>query len=101
VAKSDRQRWRDWRINETSGRSIRADDRRGRLDKGKKSGPGSGWWWTLAAREAECKRCGKQLLHQKMAYSYRTKETLCPDCAQEACVSELCQPSQRLLKVGS
>lgn len=70
-------------------------------DKGKKEQENKGWWWTLAARDAECKKCGKQLLNQKMAYSYWTKETLCPDCAQEASVSELCQPSRKLQKVGS
>jgi ribosomal protein S27E len=101
VAKRDHQRWRDWRIDEASGRSIRADDKRGRPGKPKKQRARNGWWWTLAAREAECKGCGKQLLNQKVAYHHQTREILCPDCAQAQCVSEMCQPSRRLLKVGS
>jgi len=101
VAKSELRRWQDWRINETSGRSIRADDKRGRRGKGRKSGSSSGWWWTLAAREAECKKCGRQLLQEKIAYRHQAREILCPECARDECVAEMCQPSRKLLRVDS
>lgn len=77
------------------------DDKGGRRGKDEKSGSKSGWWWTLAARDAECKKCGKQLLNQKIAYRYYTREILCPDCAQEESVAEMCQPSRKMQKVGS
>jgi hypothetical protein len=101
VAKRADRRWRDWRIDETSGRSIRPDDKRGRPERRKKREARSGWWWTLAVREAECGTCGKQLVRQKIAYHHQTKQILCPECAQAECISELCQPSRKLLEVGS
>ncbi|HWB69052.1 MAG TPA: hypothetical protein VG518_03670 [Solirubrobacterales bacterium] len=105
MAKSDRHRWWDWRISDTSGQSIRADDNRGqerqKIPKGKRRA-GNGWWWTLSAREAECKGCGKHLMAQeKIAYNHQSRKIFCPDCAQAECISEMCKPSRKLLRVGS
>jgi hypothetical protein len=100
MAKSDCNRWRDWRVNRASGQSIRADDlptpKRGRR------GAGKGWWWTLAARQARCAVCRTHIgLDQKIAYHHQTQVVLCPACADAERVAEKCELSRRVLKVGS
>jgi len=40
-------------------------------------------------------------MNQKIAYRHHTREILCPDCAKEECIAEMCQPSQKMLKVGN
>ena len=103
MAKNASYRWRDWRINTTSGQSIRADDKRGLGDReSEERGARNGWWWTLSARETDCKNCGKHLLaDEKIAYHHQTRKIFCPDCAQAERVSEMCKPSRKLLTIGS
>ncbi|MGB7589047.1 MAG: hypothetical protein WBM00_10100 [Solirubrobacterales bacterium] len=102
MARRDYRRWRDWRINDTSGQSIRLDDERGRKGQGKQRGARNGWWWTLAARETHCGSCGELLLrNEKIAYHHQTRMIFCPDCARAERVAELCKPSRKVLKIGS
>ncbi|MEX2107466.1 MAG: hypothetical protein WD827_01110 [Solirubrobacterales bacterium] len=63
---------------------------------------GKGWWWTLSKHETNCMSCGVHLLAQeKIAYHHKKGKIFCPDCAQAKQVSEMCEPSRKLLKIGS
>jgi predicted RNA-binding Zn-ribbon protein involved in translation (DUF1610 family) len=98
MAKNATYRWRDWRVNEKSGQSIRLDDKRG-LDKRKKR-IGNGWWWTLAGRMGHCNSCGKRLMpRDKIAYNQGNRKIYCPNCARTECVADICKPSRKLQKM--
>lgn len=103
MAKRDNRRWRDWRVSDASGQSIRTDDSRPQpapRASGKRKAR-NGWWWTLSGREVDCHSCGKHLLaREKIAYNHQTRKIFCPSCAIEESVSEMCKPSRKLLAVS-
>src|SRR5512146_3189810 len=105
MARSDRHRWWDWRVNVTSGESIRTDDKRGSSagsDRERRQTAGEDWWWTLAWRKTSCQGCGRWIsLHDKVAYNHRSKRLYCPACAQTQGIDAKCRPSRKLLRVGS
>lgn len=108
MAKNDRHRWWDWRVNVSSGESIRSREKpmrpaekRGQ-SKDRKRRAGNGWWWTLAWRKTGCDNCGKWIsLHDKVAYNHQTKQVYCPKCAMAECIADKCRLSRKLRKVGS
>jgi ribosomal protein S27E len=103
MARTESRRWRDWRVSDASGKSIRTDDNRSSGARtSKKRRARNGWWWTLSGREVDCHGCGKHLLaREKIAYNHQTRKIFCPDCARAECVSEMCKPSRKLLAVSS
>jgi hypothetical protein len=102
MAKNATYRWRDWRINEKSGQSIRADDKQSKRSYGnQKKRIGNGWWWTLARRVAHCNSCTKRLApRDKIAYNHGSRKIFCPNCARVQCVAAMCKPSKSLQRVG-
>jgi hypothetical protein len=101
MARNDRHRWWDWRINLDSGESIRSDDKRApTLDDQRLAG--QGWWWTLAWRNMGCQGCLKWIaVDAKIAYNHQTKQVYCPACAEAEGIAEHCELSRRLLRVGT
>ena len=117
MAKRDSRRWRDWRVNQMSGESIRADDMRARRrlmetkepqqeqeqatqEQATKKSPGQGWWWIPVGREGKCDGCEKELQPpQKVAYGYGRRKVYCPDCAQKEGIATECQPSRKLQRM--
>lgn len=100
MAKTDRHRWWDWRINLTSGESIRADDK-GEPQKDDRRRAGKGWWWTLAWRKMSCQICGRWISRDdKVAYNHHRRQVYCPKCAEAAGVAEHCVLSRKVRRVG-
>jgi hypothetical protein len=94
MAKESSYRRPGRQTNEASGQLFRPEDKR---DPKKKAPTGDRWWWTLAAREADCENCQEQLLpKQKIAYHFKPTKVYCPDCAHKLSVSGLCKPSKKL-----
>lgn len=101
MARNDRHRWWNWRINLDSGESIRADDKRvPTLDDRRLAG--NGWWWTLAWRKMGCQGCLKWIsLDAKIAYNHQTRQVYCPACAEREGIAEHCELSKKLRRVGT
>jgi hypothetical protein len=103
VSRSASRRWWDWRVDASSGQSIRVDDERGQgQEPGKpKAHRPSDWWWTLIGQESDCDGCGKRMPpRQKVAYQRGTKKIFCSECARDVCVSTLSMPAAERSGVG-